>query len=399
MAVETMFKAEDSARNAIVVVGYNRIASITRLLRSLSVAYYEEQVPLVISIDRSENEDLYAYVNEYSWKHGNKYVIIQEERRGLKEHIYRCGDLSQYFKSVTILEDDLLVSPYFFQYVRQTVDAYGKDPNVAGISLYRNEFNGFNGLPLYFVNIGHDVFAYQSTSTWGETFTYDMWKQFRQWLKQWNDDFSEVDMYQTIKNWDKAWSKYYEAYLVRENKYFIYPYLSVSTNNNDAGTHVTYSEIDNAYQTELLYGERQFVLPSFEKLVKYDTYAQCELLKDKLGLDNVAIDLNGNRENISQFSYLLSIKHQNYKIVKSYGLRLRPIELNVLLDVPGEDIYLYDTRESEKNKYEQTVRRMLAEYYLRDYSAALIANKSYRNRIKQMKLWLQKLQRKLSKFM
>lgn len=399
MAVETKFNAEDSVRNAIVVVGYNRIASITRLLRSLSVAYYEEQVPLIISIDRSGNEELYAYVKAFSWKHGNKYVIIQDERRGLKEHIYRCGDLSQYFKSVTILEDDLLVSPYFFQYVKQTVDAYGKDSNVAGISLYRNEFNGFNGLPLYFVNIGHDVFAYQSTSTWGETFTYDMWKQFRQWLKQWNADFSEIDMYQTIKKWDKAWSKYYEAFLVRENKYFIYPYLSVSTNNNDAGTHVTSSDVNNTYQTELLYGERQFVLPSFEKLVKYDTYAQCELLKDKLGLDNVAIDLNGNRENISQFRYLLSIRHENYKIVKSYGLRLRPIELNVLLDVPGGDIYLYDTREYKKNKYEQSVHRMLAEYYLREYSASLIASKSYHNRIKQIKLWLQKLQRKLSKFM
>lgn len=35
------------------------------------------------------------------------------EKRGLKEHIYRCGDLSKFFKSVTILEDDLYVSPFF----------------------------------------------------------------------------------------------------------------------------------------------------------------------------------------------------------------------------------------------------------------------------------------------
>ena len=399
MAIETIIRAEDSARNAIVVVGYNRIVSITRLLHSLAVALYDEQVPLVISIDKSGNEELYAYVNAFSWEHGNKYVIIQDERRGLKEHIYRCGDLSRYFKSVTILEDDLLVSPYFFQYVRQTVDVYGKDPNVAGISLYRNEFNGFDGLPLYFLNIGHDVFAYQSTSTWGETFTYGMWKHFRQWLERWDGDFSEVDMYQTIKNWDKAWSKYYEAYLVKEKKYFIYPYLSVSTNNNDTGTHVNSSGINNTYQTELLYGERRFVLPGFADLVRYDTYAQCELLKDKLGMDSVAIDLNGNRENVGKFRYLLSIRHGDYKIVKSYGVRLRPIELNVLLDVPGEGIYLYDTRENAKNNYGQSVCRVLADYYLRDYSPVLVANKSYRNRIKHMKLWLERLQRKLSRYM
>lgn len=399
MAIKTYFKAEDLSHNAIVVVGYNRIASIKRLLSSITIACYDDEVPLVISIDRSGNEELYAYVDDFSWEHGNKYVIIQEERRGLKEHIYRCGDLSQYFKSITILEDDLFVSPYFYQYVKQTVEKYGDNPNVAGISLYRNEFNGFNSLPLFFLNIGHDVFAYQSTSTWGETFTYDMWKPFRKWLEQWNGDFSNVDMYQTIKNWDKAWSKYFEAYLILENKYFIYPYLSVSTNNNDAGTHVTSVDINNTYQAELLYGERKFILPEFEDLVKYDTYAQCELLKEHIGLDSIAIDLNGNRENVAQFRYLLTIKPQNYKIVKSYGLRLRPMELNVLLDIPGQEIYLYDTSFSATNKHSHSVKRMLADYYLREYSSKLVYNKAFHFIIKYMKSWLQKCWRKLNKFM
>ena len=77
MAIKTYFKAEDLSHNAIVVVGYNRIASIKRLLSSLTIACYDDEVPLVISIDRSGNEELYAYVNNFSWKHGNKYVIIQ----------------------------------------------------------------------------------------------------------------------------------------------------------------------------------------------------------------------------------------------------------------------------------------------------------------------------------
>lgn len=399
MAFETIFKKEDLSYNAIVVVGYNRIISIKRLLDSLSKAFYDEKVPLIISIDRSGNQELYSYVNSFSWAYGNKYVIIQEKRCGLKEHIYRCGDLSKFFKSITILEDDLFVSPFFYQYVKQTVEKYGEDPNIGGISLYRNEFNGFNCLPLYFLNIGHDVFAYQSTSTWGETFTYYMWKPFRKWLEQWNGDFSKVDMYQTIKNWDKAWSKYFEAYLILENKYFIYPYLSVSTNNNDAGTHVTSVGINNTYQTELLYGERKFNLPEFQDLVKYDTYAQCELLKEHLGLDSIAVDLYGNRENVTQFRYLLTIKPQKYKIVKRYALRLRPVELNVLLDIPGHEIYLYDASLGATNKYSHSVRRMLADYYLREYSSKLVYNKAFHYIIKYIRSWLQKCWRKLNKFM
>lgn len=106
--------------NAIVVVGYNRIVSIKRLLKSLQEAYYASiAVPLVVSIDKSDCTELYDFVENFEWTHGNKYVIIQEKKRGLKEHIYRCGDLSKFFKSVTILEDDLYVSPFFYDYIER----------------------------------------------------------------------------------------------------------------------------------------------------------------------------------------------------------------------------------------------------------------------------------------
>lgn len=213
-----MFKEIDLQHHAVVVVGFNRLLSITRLLKSLSSAYYDEEVALVISIDKSDDQDVYSFVDNFQWNYGNKYVIIQEKRRGLKEHIYRCGDLSKFFKSVTILEDDLMVSPYFFDYVKKAVEIYGDDENVAGISLYKNEFNGFNSLPLFFLNNGYDVFAYQSTSTWGETFTYSMWSLFRVWLNDWDEDFSAVDTYKEIKSWNKAWSKYYEAYIILNKK-------------------------------------------------------------------------------------------------------------------------------------------------------------------------------------
>lgn len=393
-----MFKKEDESCNALVVVGFNRISSIMRLLNSLANAVYDENVPLVISIDKSDNKELYRVVSDFHWHHGNKYVIIQSERCGLKEHIYKCGDLSQYFKSVTILEDDLFVSPYFYTYVKQTVEKYGENPNVAGISLYRNEYNGFNGLPLYFLNIGYDVFAYQSTSTWGETFTYRMWRDFRCWLKCWDNDFSSIDMYEFIKGWKYAWSKYFEAYIICENKYFIYPYLSLSTNNNDAGTHVIKSSHNNTYQTELLFGHKEYVLPDFDRLIHYDTYAQCELLKTYLKLDNFAIDLSGNRENISKFDYLLSVRHLNCKIIKRFGVKLRPIELNVLMDIHGFDIFLYDMRVVVHNKFTKSEKQLLSDYYLRDFNASLLYNKVYRNLYKDIKLCLLKSWKKLRAF-
>ena len=85
----------NKSKIAIVVVGYNRIKSIRRLLTSLSNAHYRQEVPLIISIDCSGDTELYEYVRNFEWKHGTKYVNIQEHRLGLKEHIFQCGDLTK----------------------------------------------------------------------------------------------------------------------------------------------------------------------------------------------------------------------------------------------------------------------------------------------------------------
>lgn len=361
-----MFKEVDRDRNAIVVVGYNRVTSISRLLSSLNTAYYEHEVPLVISIDCSRMKKLYDFVEDFKWKHGNKYVIIQEKRLGLKDHIFFCGGLSQYFKSVTILEDDLFVSPFFYHYVEKAVEIYGQDSRVAGISLYKNELNGFAGLPASYLNNGNDVFAFQSTSTWGETFTYSMWSGFRKWLDSWDENFDEIDMLQAIKDWDRAWSKYYEAYLVAYNIFFIYPVISVSTNFSDAGVHVRNGKCNNTWQTELLLGVKNWQMGDVDNLVKYDTYFNLMGWKVGLGDGNVGFDLYGNRENIGQFRYLVSVRQLPYKIVKRYGIRLRPIENNLFFNVDGDGIYVYDMTTPCNNQYVETPQYFLMEYYLRN---------------------------------
>ena len=158
---------------AIVVVGYNRIKSLSRLLDSLLKAEYPyKNIPLVISIDASGEQSLYEYVKNFTWPYGEKYVNIQKERLGLKNHIYKCGDLTKFFKAIVLLEDDLYVSPYFYEYVLWAVENYGCDPKIAEISLYKNESNGYVGLPFHQQEKGHDVFLMQDVSTWGDCFTH-----------------------------------------------------------------------------------------------------------------------------------------------------------------------------------------------------------------------------------
>ena len=121
---------------AVIVVGYNRPDSLGRILGSLKLAEYGgEQVPLVISIDHSGNEEVIRIAEEFSWPYGTKRVIAHKKRLGLRRHIISCGDLTGEYGAVMILEDDLYVSPDFYRYASQTLERYGEDFRIAGISL------------------------------------------------------------------------------------------------------------------------------------------------------------------------------------------------------------------------------------------------------------------------
>ena len=328
---------------AIVVVGYNRIKSIQRLLTSLLKAEYpSNDIPLVISIDSSGDKELYKYVEQFEWPYGEKYVIIQKARLGLKVHMFKCGDLTESFKAIILLEDDIYVSPEFYNYTVAAVRQYNNDDNIAGISLYRHEFNGYAGYPCSVLNDGSDTFAIQSVVSWGQCWTTNMWADFKVWLSKEEIDFESYDMPGIIKTWERAWSKYYYAYILSCNKYFIFPYVALSTNCGDAGEHGEGGNAD--WQVNLLFGSKKYDLRSFDKMIKYDVYFNNTLLYEYLKLDssNLCLDLYGNNQNTNNKRYLLSIQKLPYKRLKQYGLILRPIELNVINSVDGNDIFLYD---------------------------------------------------------
>lgn len=334
-------------RIAIIAIGYNRLKSLSRMLHSVDGAYYEiDDVPLVISIDASGDQSIYDFVESFEWKHGTKYVSIQKERLGLKEHIFQCMSLSKYFKGVIILEDDLFVSPFFYHYANVVLDKYGNDEHVAGIALYRNEYDGFVDVPFQPLSNGQDVMAWKSVCSWGEMLNERMWDQFSSWLKSWDENFEAIDMNYTIKGWTRAWSKFFYAYLVTQNKYFIFPYESLTTNFNDAGGE--HGGGDSIVQVSLQQGKRNYQLADFNELIRYDIFG-CN--------ENIADWLNLKREDLTVDYYLHSRKYYGryiltsaklpYKKIKGFALAMRPWELNIKYGISGNAIFLYDRMTNE----------------------------------------------------
>ena len=68
-----MTPQRQNKKPVIVVVAYNRTGSLRRLLNSIDKAYYEwSDIPLVISIDKSDNREVKTMAEQFEWKHGTK---------------------------------------------------------------------------------------------------------------------------------------------------------------------------------------------------------------------------------------------------------------------------------------------------------------------------------------
>lgn len=359
--------SQNKSKIAIVIVGYNRRQSIARLLNSLLMANYPNyDIPLVISIDCSNDSELYHFVREFHWPFGNKFVIIHEKRLGLKDHIFSCGDMTQYFKGIILLEDDIYVSIDFYNYVCKTIEKYDHTNRVAGISLYSHEWNGYVNFPFQPLNDGSDVYAEQTVISWGECWTERMWLEFRDWLDNNQINLNALEMPESIKHWERAWSKYFYAFILSNDKYFIIPYNSLSTNFSEAGEHGETS--DTSVQVNLSYGERKYVLKDFDDLVKYDVFSNNMSLFNSLGLkkDELCLDLYGNNQNTNHKRFWLSIQDLPFKCIRQFGLQLRPHELNVINNMEGNDIFLYDT--SISSPFRGLKKYKLLRYHIRAFT-------------------------------
>ena len=100
------------SKYAVVVVGYNRVGGMLRLLESLEKAQYgEDKLTLIISLDNCGKSGPEEAAKSFVWSHGEKIVRTFPKRQGLRKHILSCGEYLKEYDAIAVLEDDLLVSP------------------------------------------------------------------------------------------------------------------------------------------------------------------------------------------------------------------------------------------------------------------------------------------------
>jgi hypothetical protein len=327
----------------IVVNAFNRPASLERLLGSLLRAEIHGAVDLLISIDGGGDGAVRAVAAGTDWPHGEKTVRAFDQNLGLVEHFLRCGDTTRELGDIIYLEDDLVVSRQFANYAREALAAYREEHRIAGISLNRLPINGYTHHPFEPIPDGSDVFFAAVYWYQGQVYTPDMWDRFACWWQESRRPVSPADglhpLFLPHPRWTGDFFPEAMLYLKQTGRYFVFPRTSHSTQFGDPGAH--FDRRTDAYQVPLQHHPSLFRLSRIETSQSvYDSYL--EILPDRLAASipdmDFDVDLNGTRPQTALRAPFTLTTRPVRRAVSTFGLQMRPPELNVIDQVPGTEI-------------------------------------------------------------
>ena len=184
---------------AIVITAYNRARPLKNLLDSLNSIVTTKRLPLIISIDNQGTEEVNEVANAFVWKHGEKQVIIHQEKKGLRAHFIWAGDQTEQYENVLFLEDDLYVSPYILEFVEAAIEKYRDDPHITGASLYNPLLCEFDKCKFYQYEDGFDNYFFQHPY-WGNVWFQESWREFKKWLETYEYDPSILP--ENVRRWN-----------------------------------------------------------------------------------------------------------------------------------------------------------------------------------------------------
>ena len=178
----------------IVVFGYNRADMLENLMQSLERNKDIDEMDLFVFIDIPDkkkprdillSKKVIEYVEKYKKFSRFKSINIEiaEKHKGLANAIISGVSkvINQYGK-VIVLEDDLVVSNDFLDYMQRGLDFYKKDQRVWSVTAYCTKVKGIE-------KYKSDVFLAPRGESWG----------WGTWKSRWNHVDWDVASYEEFK--------------------------------------------------------------------------------------------------------------------------------------------------------------------------------------------------------
>lgn len=249
----------------ILLFTYNRLFHTRKVIEALSQNEYASESELIVYSDGGKDEKAVREVE--SIRHflksvvGFKSVTILErtENWGLAKNIIDgvTAVVNQYGK-VIVLEDDLVVSPYFLKYMNEALDFYEKEEQVACIHGYVYPVK--HKLPETFFIKGADCWGW---ATWKRS--WDLFNSDGKFLLEEIDklnlkkefDFNNSYPYyrmlkHQVEGKNSSWAVRWYASAFLHNKFTLYPGRSLvnQIGMDGSGVHCGINEMFNVSLTD-----------------------------------------------------------------------------------------------------------------------------------------------------
>lgn len=254
----------------IVLFTYNRKDYTERILSSINSVRGANESELFIYSDAPASDSASADVIEVRNTIHNfikekssfrKVTVVEAEKnKGLAKSIIEgVTDIISKYGKVIVLEDDLIVSTDFIEYMNAGLEYYSNNPKIWALSGYSFPMKALD-------NYRDDVYLAMRGSSWGwatwadrwttvdwevkdyETIKYD-WKK-RLDFGRWGRDMPfmlDANVYGLNHSWAIRWC--YSAY--KQQKYTVYPKISRIVNAGTDGSGTNFKKTTHIYDTNL----------------------------------------------------------------------------------------------------------------------------------------------------
>ncbi|ESS74099.1 sugar transferase [Methyloglobulus morosus KoM1] len=159
----------------IALFAFKRPAHTCRTLESLAQNPEFSNSHLFIYCDGARNDTEASQVEETrqlmrNWQHPNKTIIERDRNWGLANSIIEgVTELCERFGRVIVVEDDLIVSPVFLNYLNAALERYVDEPKVMQVSAHM--------FPVE-IHSQTDAVMLPFTTSWGWATWDSAWKYF-----------------------------------------------------------------------------------------------------------------------------------------------------------------------------------------------------------------------------
>lgn len=244
----------------IVLFVYNRPWHTKQTLEALQKNTQVKASELLIYSDAAKNEHSVEKVKEVrsyikTINGFKKITIIEREKNFGLAHSIIDGvtKIVNDYGKIIVLEDDLVTSPYFLEYMNSALNLYEYKDEVISIHGYQYPLDNTNNLPDTFFIRGADCWGWATWARGWDLFEEDSEKLLRE-LKEKkieklfnsHDGFNYTRMLKNqVKKKNDSWAVRWHASAFLENKLTLYPKISLVQNigHDNSGTHCVKSNI------------------------------------------------------------------------------------------------------------------------------------------------------------